>query len=199
MGTGKVGRHAGSRSGRLDVAHRLLSLSLSLSQTTGKHGLHSKKKEYKRGRSTKNRQARGGPDRGARSRSLSRGEPRRAGSATPIRCTTTSKRRRRRARRRRSSGTTTCRVRWRGREGARVRARSRSRVGGAGARARSLQTSDGASAGGGQFYCVETGKHFLDQHALDSHKKSREFKRRRVTHSCARARGGRQKGARARR
>ena len=70
------------------------------------------------------------------------------------------------------------------------------------ARARALALAGSAvarsqirdAAGGGQFYCVETGKHFLDQHALDSHKKSREFKRRRVS---ARARGGRQKGARA--
>ena len=79
--------------------------------------------------------------------------------------------------------------------GARARARavSRSRV----PRVARSQIRD--AAGGGQFYCVETGKHFLDQHALDSHKKSREFKRRRVTRSCARARGGRQKGARARR
>jgi len=32
--------------------------------------------------------------------------------------------------------------------------------------------------GGGQFYCVETGRHFTDQHALDEHKKSRFYKRR---------------------
>ena len=78
--------------------------------------------------------------------------------------------------------------------GARARARALALAGSAVARS---QIRD--AAGGGQFYCVETGKHFLDQHALDSHKKSREFKRRRVTRSCARARGGRQKGARARR
>jgi bud site selection protein 20 len=32
--------------------------------------------------------------------------------------------------------------------------------------------------GGGQFYCVETGKHFTDAKALADHKKSRYFKRR---------------------
>ena len=32
--------------------------------------------------------------------------------------------------------------------------------------------------GGGQFYCVETGKHFADAKALADHKKSRYFKRR---------------------
>lgn len=32
--------------------------------------------------------------------------------------------------------------------------------------------------GGGQFYCVETGKHFADQKGLDDHKKSRAYKRR---------------------
>mmetsp|Transcript_37912 Transcript_37912/g.121635 ORF Transcript_37912/g.121635 Transcript_37912/m.121635 type:complete len:125 (-) Transcript_37912:1171-1545(-) len=32
--------------------------------------------------------------------------------------------------------------------------------------------------GGGQFYCVETGKHFVDQGALDAHRKSRAFRRR---------------------
>ena len=32
--------------------------------------------------------------------------------------------------------------------------------------------------GGGQFYCVETGKHFTDARALADHKKSRYYKRR---------------------
>mmetsp|Transcript_28237 Transcript_28237/g.45437 ORF Transcript_28237/g.45437 Transcript_28237/m.45437 type:complete len:121 (-) Transcript_28237:1690-2052(-) len=32
--------------------------------------------------------------------------------------------------------------------------------------------------GGGKFYCVETGKHFIDQQALDAHKKSKVYKRR---------------------
>lgn len=32
--------------------------------------------------------------------------------------------------------------------------------------------------GGGQFYCVETGKHFTDAKALSDHKKSRYYKRR---------------------
>lgn len=32
--------------------------------------------------------------------------------------------------------------------------------------------------GGGQFYCVETGKHFIDAKALADHKKSRFYKRR---------------------
>jgi len=32
--------------------------------------------------------------------------------------------------------------------------------------------------GGGQFYCVETGRHFTDQQALDAHRKSRFFRRR---------------------
>jgi hypothetical protein len=32
--------------------------------------------------------------------------------------------------------------------------------------------------GGGQFYCVETGKHFADAKALEDHKKSRYYKRR---------------------
>ena len=32
--------------------------------------------------------------------------------------------------------------------------------------------------GGGQFYCVETGRHFTDAEALKNHKKTREFKRR---------------------
>mgnify|MGYP001809332790 CR=1 FL=1 len=32
--------------------------------------------------------------------------------------------------------------------------------------------------GGGQFYCVATGKHFADQKGLDDHKKSRAYKRR---------------------
>ncbi len=32
--------------------------------------------------------------------------------------------------------------------------------------------------GGGQFYCVETGKHFTDAKALADHKKSRYYKRR---------------------
>lgn len=32
--------------------------------------------------------------------------------------------------------------------------------------------------GGGQFYCVETGKHFCDAKALSDHKKSRYYKRR---------------------
>jgi len=33
-------------------------------------------------------------------------------------------------------------------------------------------------SGGGQFYCVETGKHFTDARALADHKKSRYYKRR---------------------
>ena len=32
--------------------------------------------------------------------------------------------------------------------------------------------------GGGQFYCVETGKHFADAKSLADHKKSRYYKRR---------------------
>uniref|UniRef100_A0A6U5JA28 C2H2-type domain-containing protein n=1 Tax=Corethron hystrix TaxID=216773 RepID=A0A6U5JA28_9STRA len=32
--------------------------------------------------------------------------------------------------------------------------------------------------GGGQFYCMETGKHFVDAKALADHKKSRYYKRR---------------------
>jgi bud site selection protein 20 len=32
--------------------------------------------------------------------------------------------------------------------------------------------------GGGQFYCVETGMHFIDAKALADHKKSRYYKRR---------------------
>ena len=32
--------------------------------------------------------------------------------------------------------------------------------------------------GGGQFYCVETGRHFTDAEALKAHKKTREYKRR---------------------
>ena len=32
--------------------------------------------------------------------------------------------------------------------------------------------------GAGQFYCVETGKHFTDAKALEDHKKSRYYKRR---------------------
>ena len=32
--------------------------------------------------------------------------------------------------------------------------------------------------GGGQFYCVETAKHFADAKALANHKKSRYYKRR---------------------
>mmetsp|Transcript_17758 Transcript_17758/g.27436 ORF Transcript_17758/g.27436 Transcript_17758/m.27436 type:complete len:125 (+) Transcript_17758:169-543(+) len=32
--------------------------------------------------------------------------------------------------------------------------------------------------GGGQFYCMETGKHFTDAKALADHKKSRYYKRR---------------------
>jgi bud site selection protein 20 len=32
--------------------------------------------------------------------------------------------------------------------------------------------------GGGQFYCIETGKHFTDAKALADHKKSRYYKRR---------------------
>lgn len=32
--------------------------------------------------------------------------------------------------------------------------------------------------GGGQFYCVETGRHFTDQGALDAHKKTRFYKKR---------------------
>ncbi len=32
--------------------------------------------------------------------------------------------------------------------------------------------------GGGQFFCVETNKHFIDAKALADHKKTREYKRR---------------------
>lgn len=32
--------------------------------------------------------------------------------------------------------------------------------------------------GGGQFYCVETGRYFQTQHALDAHKKTKFYKRR---------------------
>ena len=33
-------------------------------------------------------------------------------------------------------------------------------------------------SGGGEFYCVETGRHFADQHALDDHKKTKGYKKR---------------------
>jgi bud site selection protein 20 len=39
-------------------------------------------------------------------------------------------------------------------------------------------TYDDELPGGGQFYCVETGKHFTDAKALADHKKSRYYKRR---------------------
>lgn len=32
--------------------------------------------------------------------------------------------------------------------------------------------------GGGQFYCVETGRHFINKDSLDKHKKSRMYRRR---------------------
>lgn len=32
--------------------------------------------------------------------------------------------------------------------------------------------------GGGQFYCAETGKHFIDAKALEDHKKTKFYKRR---------------------
>ena len=32
--------------------------------------------------------------------------------------------------------------------------------------------------GGGQFYCMETGRHFVDAHALREHKKSKAYKKR---------------------
>jgi len=32
--------------------------------------------------------------------------------------------------------------------------------------------------GGGQFYCAETGRHFVDAHALEDHKKSKPYKKR---------------------
>ena len=32
--------------------------------------------------------------------------------------------------------------------------------------------------GGGQFYCVETGRHFADAKALEDHKKTKFYKRR---------------------
>ena len=51
--------------------------------------------------------------------------------------------------------------------------------------------------GGGQFYCVETGKHFADAKALADHKKSRYYKRRckelkeeKYTQTMAEAAGG---------
>ena len=37
---------------------------------------------------------------------------------------------------------------------------------------------DDERPGGGQFFCVETGKHFADAKALADHKKSRYYKRR---------------------
>mmetsp|Transcript_14654 Transcript_14654/g.31863 ORF Transcript_14654/g.31863 Transcript_14654/m.31863 type:complete len:127 (+) Transcript_14654:203-583(+) len=37
---------------------------------------------------------------------------------------------------------------------------------------------DDELSGGGQFFCVETGKHFADAKALADHKKSRYYKRR---------------------
>lgn len=39
-------------------------------------------------------------------------------------------------------------------------------------------TYDDELPGGGQFYCVETGKHFTDAKALADHKRSRYYKRR---------------------
>lgn len=32
--------------------------------------------------------------------------------------------------------------------------------------------------GGGKFYCAETGKHFIDAHALKEHRRSKAYKRR---------------------
>ena len=40
------------------------------------------------------------------------------------------------------------------------------------------QPHDDDLPGCGQFYCVETSRHFVDQHALDDHRKSRFYKRR---------------------
>jgi len=37
---------------------------------------------------------------------------------------------------------------------------------------------DDELAGGGQFYCIETAKHFTDARALADHKKSRYYKKR---------------------
>jgi bud site selection protein 20 len=39
-------------------------------------------------------------------------------------------------------------------------------------------TFDDELPGGGQFYCVETGKHFINSEALEKHKKTKFFKRR---------------------
>lgn len=32
--------------------------------------------------------------------------------------------------------------------------------------------------GGGQFYCIETGRHFVDANALENHKKTKSYKKR---------------------
>ena len=40
------------------------------------------------------------------------------------------------------------------------------------------QPFDDDLPGCGQFYCVETARYFVDQQALDDHKKSRAYKRR---------------------
>ena len=42
----------------------------------------------------------------------------------------------------------------------------------------SVQPFDEDLPGGGQFFCVETGKHFVDLHALTQHKKTRYYKKR---------------------
>jgi bud site selection protein 20 len=41
-----------------------------------------------------------------------------------------------------------------------------------------MTMNDVETAGGGQFYCTESGRHFDGQKALDDHKKTREYKRR---------------------
>jgi bud site selection protein 20 len=40
------------------------------------------------------------------------------------------------------------------------------------------QVFDPDLPGGGLYYCVETGRHFADQHALDAHKKTKGYKKR---------------------
>lgn len=45
-------------------------------------------------------------------------------------------------------------------------------------RGKSVVALDEDLPGGGQFYCVETGRHFVDEKALESHKKTRAYKRR---------------------
>lgn len=41
-----------------------------------------------------------------------------------------------------------------------------------------LKEYDDELPGGGQFYCVETGKHFISEKALEDHKRTKFYKRR---------------------